>query len=399
MRRIYEELLREHAAQNRQMAFVVGPRQVGKTTAAKQAFPGADYFLWDRKADREAIIRDGDDLAERLDITSLIRGARHVVFDEIHKYGRWKNFLKGFFDEHAERFRVIVTGSARMDIYRRGSDSLMGRYFLYRVHPLTVGELLRQEPSETKIHSPMEPPGGQIERLISYGGFPEPFLKGNRRFYNRWKRLRMHQLFREDLRDLTRVQELDQMEMMASILSSQSGRLVNYSRLASQVSVSVDTIRRWIGILESFYYCFRIRPWFRNVPKSLRKEPKVYLWDWAAIADTGQKLETLVAGHLFKAVHFWEDMGLGDFALHFLRDKDKREVDFLVVRDGEPWFLVEAKSSGSRSLSRSLVHFQEKTGAPHAFQVGFDRDFVNMDCFAETAPRIVPATTLLSQLV
>jgi hypothetical protein len=175
--------------------------------------------------------------------------------------------------------------------------------------------------------------------------------------------------------------------------------LTNYSELAKKIHVSSETVRRWIETLKALYYCFSIQPWTTNISKSLLKEPKIFLWDWSLAEDKGQRLENFVASHLLKAVHFWTDRGFGDYELYFLRDKEQREVDFLVTKDKKPWFLVEVKSSSHQGISKSLYYFQEQTGAPHAFQVAFDLPYVQKDCFSHKKPLIVPATTLLSQLI
>jgi len=276
---------------------------------------------------------------------------------------------------------------------------LMGRYFVYRMHPLSVGELLRPVFREMPIVEPRRFSIDDIGQLLRFGGFPEPFLKADTRFYNRWRRLRSDQLFREDFRDLTRIHEINQLEILAELILDRSGQLLNYSNLAAVVNCSVDTIRRWLGALENLYYCFQIRPWHRNVTKSLRKQPKVYLWDWSQVADSGQRAENLVASHLLKACHFWTDSGFGTYDLFFLRDKVKREVDFLVAADGKPWFLVEVKSSGSGRISPNLSYLQSQTGVRHAFQLELNEPYVDRDCFRESRPIRVPAATLLSQLV
>lgn len=399
MKRWYESLVAEHLRDNRQMALLTGPRQVGKTTAARASSGEHRYYTWDRQPDRRLITQGADAMARDLRLDELAETRRNVVFDELHKYRKWKTFLKGFFDVYGERTGIVVTGSARLGFYRRGGDSLMGRYFLYRMHPLSIAELLRTNLNDREIAPPAKPPAGALDQLLTFGGFPEPFLRASTRFYNRWRRLRNELLFREDLRDLTQIHEAGQVEVLAELLAHQAGQLVNYSALANAVNVSVDTIRRWIATLESLFYCFTVRPWFRNVPKSLRKQPKVYLWDWSLVGDEGARRENLAASHLLKAVHAWTDLGLGDFGLHYLRDKAKREVDFLVTRDLKPWFMVEVKTSGRREIAPALSYFQQQTGAPHAFQMAFDLDFVDADCFAHTAPVRVPATTLLSQLV
>jgi uncharacterized protein len=268
------------------------------------------------------------------------------------------------------------------------------------MHPVSLAELTRTNLSETGIQNPQRPASEALEQLLAFGGFPEPFLKADSRFSTRWRRLRGEQLVREDIRDLTRIQDIGQLEILMQSLTAQAGQLVNFSTLANRINVSVDTIRRWIGSLQSFYFCFEVRPWFRNVAKSLRKQPKLYLWDWSlAPAEGGARYENLIASHLLKSVHWWTDRGLGNFGLYFLRDKTGREVDFLVTKDNTPWFLVEVKSGSDRVLNPALAYFQDQTKAAHAFQVVSRLPFVSRDCFEHTTPLIVPAATFLSQLV
>jgi predicted AAA+ superfamily ATPase len=401
--RRYEAVISEHFAENRQMLFLMGPRQVGKTTTARDCaarFPNHVYLNWDNQGDRELILRGPNQIAQRLGLDRLQARPPLLVLDEIHRYGRWKSFVKGMYDSYPDSVQILVTGSARLDVFKSGGDSLMGRYFPYRLHPLSVAELADTSLADDPINTtPLAISDEAFEALVRFGGFPEPYLRQEKRFSSRWSRLRAQQLFQEDLRDLTRIQELGQVEMLAELLRRRAGQLTSYASLARAVNASVDSIRRWLVTLERLYYCFSIRPWSRNVARALRKEPKYYLWDWSVVEEPGARFENLVASALLKAIHFWTDGGLGDFGLYFVRDKQKREVDFLVTRDDRPWFLAEVKSSGSASLSSSLPYFQAQTGAEHAFQVAFDLPFVERDCFEVTHPMIVPARTLLAQLV
>lgn len=399
MKRSYSSVLAEHLDQYRQMIFIVGPRQVGKTTLCTTINSEHHYFDWDNQDHRALIIEGPTRVGEEIGLSRLQEKPRIVIFDELHKYSKWKDFLKGFFDVYSPRVKVIVTGSSRLDTFKRGGDSLMGRYFLYHLHPISVREIIGTHLSENEIQPPSCLDSQAFHSLFKFGGFPEPYLKANVRFSNRWKRLRQQQLFTEDIRDFTRVEEIHQIELLAEILKYQSGQLISYTNLAKKVRVSVDTIRRWISTLQSLYYCFTIQPWFRNVQRSLLKQPKLYLWDWSLIDDSGARLENFVASHLLKAVHWWTDNGFGDYQLYFLRDKDKREVDFLVTRNHEPWFLVEAKTEEKKPLSKDLSYFQKQTNAPHAFQAAFSMDYVDADCFSTRRPTIVPVKTLLSQLV
>ncbi len=396
LQRIYTKSLDDHFNDGPEMAFLAGPRQVGKTTVARSFQVDPIYLNWDNEDHRRLILNGPDRVANFIGL----QDSPVVIFDEIHKYPHWKIFIKGFFDTYAghTKMKIIVTGSARLDIYRKGGDSLMGRYFLYRMHPLSVAELLAPISSEKKIRPPVERSDNQWQTLITFGGFPQPYLRGNRRFYNRWKRTRISQVFREDIYDVSKVQEIRMVELLAEFIIQQTGQLTSYASLARKVRASEDSIRRWVGILESLYFCFSVRPWHANVSRSLRKEPKYYLWDWAMLSDAGARNENMVASHLLKAVHYWTDIGLGEFNLFFLRTKDKREVDFLVSWDGVPWFLVEVKSSDS-NLSPNLNYFQNATGAKHAFQVIINAPFSRADCFSVPYPVKVPAKTLLSQLV
>lgn len=398
-KRIYDTLLVDHLANHRQMALVSGPRQVGKTTTSRNH---ADvYANWDNVDDREKILAGPANLIEQFKLNRLSKTIPTVLFDELHKYPRWKQFLKVFFDTYGEQVRIIVTGSSRMDVYRRGGDSLMGRYFHYRMHPFSIAETINTNlPDSTRIiRYPGKVKKDNFDALWRYGGYPEPFLKRDMRFSLRWQSLRIEQLVREDIRDLTQIQHIDQIETLVRLLANRSAHQLIYGNLAKNISVSVDTVRRWIETLCNLHLGFLVRPWFKNVSRSLRKEPKWFLRDWASIKDPGDKAKTFVGCHLLKAVDGWNDIGLGEFELGYLRDKEKREVDFVVIRDGTPWFLVEVKLR-DEELSKSLKYYQNHINAPFAFQVVIDAEYIDADCFAKPGnPVVVPAKTFLSQLL
>jgi len=394
--RLYDSLLRQHFSANRQMAFVSGPRQVGKTTTCR--FEGAAYFNWDNSDDRRVVLRGPAAVADRLGLDQLRVQPPMAVFDELHKYAKWRPFLKGFFDVYGGRVRLIVTGSSRLDVYRRGGDSLMGRYFLYRMHPFSVAECLRVTAPSGPIQGPALLPDPEWDALWQHGGFPEPFLRRESTFTVRWRGLRHDQLMREDVRDMAQVQDLGSLEHLSLLLAERSAQQLIFSGLAQEVGVANDTVRRWIDLLERLHFGFRVRPWFTNVTKALRKEPKWFLRDWSGIDDAGARAETFVGCHLLKAVEGWTDMGFGRFELRYLRDKSKREVDFLIVRDRKPWVLVEVKTNQT-GLSDSLRYFHSATRAGHAFQVVMNMPYVEVDCFSRPDPAIVPARTLLSQLL
>lgn len=397
--RIYDAILAEHLATRRQMAFVTGPRQVGKTTTCRAL--GDDYLSWDDADHRRVVLAGPASVAAHAGVGRLRAARSVVVLDELHKFRRWKAFLKGLFDTYADDLRLLVTGSTRLDLFKRGGDSLMGRYLPYRMHPFSVAEIASPTlPDATRIvRPPRRVPDAELDALVQHGGFPEPFVARDPRFSRRWAALRREQLIREDLRDLTRIDDLAQLDTFASVLEERSGTQVVLARLARAVAVSVDTARRWLDVLTAFHLGFVVRPWTRNVARSLRKEPKWYLRDWSAVADVGARAETFVACHLLKAVEGWTDLGLGEFHLGYVRDKEQREVDFVVVRDRKPWFLVEVKHHDD-APSKALAHFQARLSVPFAFQVVVDAPYVDADAFAQPrGPLVVPARTFLSQLL
>jgi len=394
--RLYTAILADHLATHRQMALVSGPRQVGKTTTCRSL--SDEYLNWDNADDRRLLLRGPASLAQALHLDILRAKPPVATLDELHKYTKWKGLLKGFFDSYGDRVRLIITGSSRIEIFRRGGDSLMGRYFLYRMHPWSVAESLRTDLPKKEVHASEEVRSSDWDALWEHGGFPEPFLRRDTRFTRRWRSLRYEQLSREDLRETARVADLGTLETLMQILAEHSAQQLIYSNLAREIQVSVDTIKRWVDLLARLHYGFRVRPWFRNVAKSLRKEPKWFLRDWSGVLDDGARAETLVACHLLKAVEGWTDLGFGDFELRYLRDKQKREVDFLVVKDRKPWFLVEVKMS-DKTLSPWLGYFQTQTNAQHSFQVVMNFPYEQADCFRFHGPAVVPAKTFLSQLL
>ena len=395
IKRIYESVLAEHLRDNRQMAFLPGPRQCGKTTLAKSL---ADrYFTWDDLATRRLVAGDAAGLANAAGLGIASDRKTIITLDEIHKFVRWKSFLKGFFDLYEDRMRLIVTGSARLDIYKRGGDSLMGRYFLYHMHPLGVAELVRPELDVREIHAPRKIDATDWDALWEHGGFPEPFVRRDIRFTHRWRKLRREQLFREDLRDLTRVADFAGIRTLSELLLARAGNQIVAASLSREIGVAEKTVKTWIATLEYFHEGFTVRPWFKNVENSIRKTPKWYQRDWCEVEDEGARFENLVACHLLKAVDMWTDLGLGDYALYYVRNKAKAEVDFLVAKNGKPWFLVEAKTADTK-ISPALISMQKATGAAHAFQVVRDLPYAAADAFAYRDPIAVSAQSFLSQL-
>ena len=359
------------------MVFVGGPRQVGKTTFALSLL-GQDqdesspaYLNWDVPADREDI------LAARIP-----GGQKRIVFDEIHKYARWRNLMKGLFDKNKSSVSFIVTGSARLDYYRKGGDSLQGRYHYHRLHPLSVTET---EPV---------PDRRLVERLLRFGGFPEPFLKGDARFHRRWMREHSARVVYEDLRDLENVREVSMLELLLGHLPACVGSPLSVASLSRLLQVAHESVERWLSMFERLYVCYRIPPFGAKRIRAVRKEKKLYFWDWSRVEEPGPRFENMVAGHLLKYCHHIEDTEGHTMELRFIRDTDKREVDFVVLRDGRPEFAVECKS-GERSAAPACTYFRERTDIPRFYQVHLgSKDFGN----ATANTRVLPFATFCQEV-
>lgn len=372
----------------RKMVFLAGPRQVGKTTLAEQVadkFPHHLYLSWDDPKDRRRILK-----AEwPVDPTV-------IVLDELHKYARWKSWIKGQYDKHRNAHHFIVTGSARLDVYRKGGDSLQGRYHHYRLHPFSVAELSGHLPTITpgKAIILREAPVKTIQALMSYGGFPEPFLDHSERTFRRWQKERMDRLLREDVRDLENVRDLSMLQILADMLPERVGSLLSLNSIREDLEVSFRAVSHWVDIFEKLYYVFRLYPFASSRIRAIKKQPKLYMWDWAQVPNEGERFENMVASHLLKLCHFLEDTEGHRVELCYLRDSDKREVDFLVTMDGKPWLAVEAKV-GDGAVSPELVYFRDRLKIPHVYQVvlGATTDKV-VDGVA-----IVPAHRFLAGLV
>jgi len=303
-----------------------------------------------------------------------------VIFDEIHKYAQWRNLVKGFYDTFKNDIQFLVTGSARLDYYRKGGDSLQGRYFYYRLHPLSLLEL---NPNPTKT---------DLESLLKFGGFPEPFLRGGETFWRRWQRERLQKVIYDDIRDLEHVREISLMELLASELPNRVGAPLSIRNLRILLQIAPDTCERWVSIFDQMYYSFRIAPYGAPKIRAVKKEQKLYLWDWSIIEEKGYRFENLVACQLLKYCHFIEDTEGYNMELRFIRDTDKREVDFVVLKDKKPIFAVEAKT-GEKSLNPAIPYFNERTDIPKFYQVHLGEKDVLKDGF-----RILPFTTFCKEL-
>lgn len=369
------ELIREIIEKDNKMAFMSGPRQVGKTTLAKhykELFGQGLYLNWDNIGHQKKILTDPLFFEkENRDPGKPFL----LIFDEIYKYSRWKNYLKGVYDEYKEEFRILVTGSGRLELFKKRGDSLLGRYFSVPLLPLSMGELGGKLTTFSefieRLDDPLPSTREEIERyqhLFRFSGFPEPFLRGTLSFYNRWFSERKTLLIREDIRDATAIREISLMEHLAHLLPERIGSPLSLNSLKEDVGVAFETIRDWLLVLEQFFYLFRVGPYTGRLARTLRKESKIYLFDWVEIENEGFRFENLVALHLLKATRLWKATGEAELNLNYIRDKEKREVDFVLSQKGRPLVIIECKVSDF-SMSPSLIYFQKKFKVPIAVQV------------------------------
>lgn len=348
MRYIYDHILKDL---KRKMVFIGGPRQVGKTTLArhilKQAYPSGKYFNWDYAEDRQSL------LAEKWHKNDGL-----VVFDELHKFEHWKNWIKGIYDTNDGSVQFLVTGSARLDVYKRGGDSLLGRYHYWRLHPFGLDEFPKKMTPEEAF-----------KRLMTVGGFPEPFLDGSEREARRWRRERFDRVLKEDIRDLESIRRLSLLDLFIHQLRNRVGSLIVMSNLAGEIQVSPKTAKSWLAALERMYLVFTVRPYTKNLPRAVIKPPKVFFYDNGdVIGNEGAVFENLVATQLLKNIHLLEEQSGYRYELRYIRDKEGREVDFVILKEGNIEEIVEVKFSDD-TVSKHLKYYAEKLNPPKATQI------------------------------
>ena len=371
-----ERLLNEE----HKMAFISGPRQVGITTLAKHILKNLShdsvYFNWDIVSDRRLIMQHPDDFWARKGQSG--KKPVIIVLDEIHKFPRWKRFLKGLYDEHRDNIDILITGSGKLDVYQKGGDSLFGRYQLYHLLPFTLGEMLSFDRSFVsspddfmKNISDAENSSASeeaLQMLESFTGFPEPLFAESQTRLRRWSHSHEQLIIREDLRDLTRIRELGLIEALVNLLPERIGSPLSINALREDLGVRFETVQNWLAALSRLYFLFTIRPYSGKLVRTLRREEKAYLYDYTPIRESGPRFENLVALHLYKLCHLWTDFGHGTYELFYVRDREKREVDFLITERKKPFALIEAKLCASE-IDPSLRYFKERLKPKYTIQI------------------------------
>lgn len=321
------------------IVMISGPRQCGKTTLSKQLYPEFDYFNYDAVDDRIALKKMEWDREKPL-----------IIFDELHKMKNWKGWLKGVYDTEGIPPSLLVTGSSKLNTYRKMGDSLAGRYFQFRLHPLDIKEAVMQLDKD---------PNAVFDTLMLIGGFPEPFLKDDEIYYKRWRSTHLDIILRQDLISEYAVRDIQSIETLVHMLQDRVGSTVSYAQLAKDLERDPKTIKKWLTMLEELYVIFKVTPYHKNIERSLLKEPKYYFYDnGRVIQENGARLENLVACALHKELNFIADTTGAETQLHFLRTKDGKEIDFLIVVDKKPVLAIEVKWSDD-DLSPAFKYFSE----------------------------------------
>lgn len=321
------------------MVIIMGPRQCGKTTLAKSLTDDYDYYNFDALRDREMLMEQSWDRDKSL-----------IIFDELHKMPEWKRWLKGIYDTQGIPPQIVVTGSAKLDTFRKVGDSLAGRYFQFRLHPFDVKELVQMT---------QDSPETIFEQLWQCSGFPEPYLKASTTYYKRWRTTHLDIILRQDLLDLHTVSDINAIEHLILLLKQRVGSSVSYANLARDLQKDSHTIKRWLTMLEELYIIYRVTPYSNKIARSLLKEPKFYFYDhnYAEQSDAA-KLENIVANALHKQLDYWRDTRGDDVGLHYLRTKDGQELDFLICINQKPSYMIEVKLSDA-SPSKGFQHFKK----------------------------------------
>jgi predicted AAA+ superfamily ATPase len=346
----------------RKMVFLTGPRQVGKTTLARQLIDQyqGQYLNYDVAFDQSLIVNHRWNPRTPL-----------LVLDEIHKMPHWKSWLKGVFDSKPKDQMLLVTGSARLDTFRQSGESLAGRFLGLRLHTISVHEWC--------THSGATPDAA-LTHLLERGGFPEPCLGDSAIEAERWRRQYFDGLVRHDVLEFSRIHEINAIRLLAQLLRTRVGSPLSLASISRDLAVSPTTLKKYLDILEALHIVFLVRPWSHNVARSVLQTPKVYFYDTGLVeGDSGIRFENLVATALLKYSHWQNDVMGQETQLHYLRTRDGTEVDFALSNASGLTHLVECKWADPKP-HRALVRFAHEhpkaeavqlvRELPHSFSLG-----------------------------
>jgi predicted AAA+ superfamily ATPase len=360
----------------RQMRFITGARQTGKTTLAKEIISANNgyYYNWDSQTTRSKYLKNPYFFHDEILASSTPRTKKWICFDEIHKASKWKDILKDYFDTFEDRYKFIITGSARLDFLKKSGDSLAGRYFNFHLNTIALNEIVQSKKVILDFDNGLEFILNQIskpvyrdnelEMLIKFSGFPEPLTNGTKNFHNIWQRTYIERLVKDDMRDLSKSENLDQVQTLVKLLPERIGSLLSVNSLANNMLIGYKAVKTLLRSLELMLVIFKIKPWHKKIGRAIQKEPKIYFYDWTHIKNESALFENLVALELKNRIDLWTDSGFGIFELFFIRTKEGREIDFLITKDGTPWLLAEVKTSAENIASHNYKISEQLGGIP-----------------------------------
>jgi len=362
----------------RQMRFITGPRQCGKTTMSMQKLETEGctdmYFNWDDNNVKQKYRNDPGFLPK----TGKSR-KKWVCFDEIHKVPKWKNILKGIFDTREKEYNFIITGSARLDAFRKSGDSLAGRYFLFRLNPVILAEYnaasakhitpessavdyIRKniDRSKTAEHG--------MEELLMHSGFPEPLLKGSDKFTRLWNEGYFERVIKEDMRDLSSVHFLQKAADLVYLLPAKVGSPLSVDSLVEDLEINHRTVRNYVNHLMLNYLIFDIAPYTGTIKRLNKKARKVYFYNYSIIPDDAAKFENFVAVELKTRTDLWNSSTADKYDLYYIRNREKKETDFLITRNNKPYLMAEVKLSDLK-IEQHHRHFSQELGKIPVVQI------------------------------
>ncbi len=326
---------------NKKIILITGPRQVGKTTLSKDLVKDGEYLNYDNVADRKKIHK-----------SDLNFDNTNYILDELHKMKNWKRWLKGHFDTRKKKNVILVTGSAKIETYKKMGDSLAGRYYQYRLFPLDVKEIV----NNLKIKADVA-----VESLLELSGFPEPFLSGSKNEYRKWQKTHLDIILRQDLLETESVLHIKSAELLIELMTERVASPISYNSLREDIGTDDKSIKRWCNLLEDIYVMFKIQPYFTRVQSSIKKAPKYYFFDIPRVVNAGARFENLIALSLYKEINYRNDSMGENYSLHYMRNKSQKEVDFVVCSNKKPVAMLEAKLSDN-NLANAFAIFQKQTG-------------------------------------
>lgn len=365
----------------RKAVILSGPRQCGKTYLSQHLFQDFDYLNFDVPEDRKRLLR-----------REWFRDRELVVFDELHKMKKWKSWLKGVLDSTALKQKFLITGSAKLNAYKKVGDSLAGRYFSYRLYPFDLKEILALRDGGLSMAPSARSPSDVLERLLKSSGFPEPFLVDEHGYYARWQQTHLDVILKQDILETESVRSVQQLETLVLLLTEKVGSTLSYNSLREDLRTDDKSVKRWVDILENAYVLFRIHPYTtRSMLNAIRKAPKAYFMDYARVENQAARLENLVAFSILKEIHYRRDVKGEIYDLHYLKNKQQREIDFLITKNRVPHLMIEIKES-DREVSENFSIFEKHLPKAGKIQLvkNLEREFLSRQ-----GVRVVPLSQWL----